>query len=83
MKCPPLSFNAFAKLVRPRLLPREGIAGLSADDQQQLVRLQHNNISLLFLCNRYRVLNCTCNFVCSLDEKQFCPPLPLSSIKLL
>lgn len=37
MKCPPLSFNAFAKLVRPRLLPREGIAGLSADDQQQLV----------------------------------------------
>ncbi|KAK2559100.1 Coiled-coil domain-containing protein 87 [Acropora cervicornis] len=39
VKCPPLSFNAFAKLVRPRLLPREGIAGLSADDQQQLIEI--------------------------------------------
>lgn len=37
VKCPPSSFNAFVKLVRPRLSPREGIAGLSVVDQEQLI----------------------------------------------
>lgn len=48
MKRPPLSFNAFAKLVRPRLLPREGIAALSADDQQQLVSTTQGYFSGIF-----------------------------------
>jgi len=37
VKSPPSSFSDFVKLVHPRLSPKEGIIGLSVNDQQQLV----------------------------------------------
>jgi len=39
VKCPPSSFSALAKLVHPRLSPKEGITGLTVDDQQQLIEI--------------------------------------------
>ncbi|KAL9986945.1 hypothetical protein ACROYT_G001163 [Oculina patagonica] len=47
VKCPPSSFSALAKLVHPRLTPKEGIIGLSVNDQQQLIGIlmgELNNI---------------------------------------
>lgn len=39
VKRPLSSFSALAKLVHPRLSPKEGIAGLSVNDQQQLIEI--------------------------------------------
>ena len=39
VKVPPPTFSSLAKLVRPRLNVRDGIPGLSINDQQELVSL--------------------------------------------
>ena len=44
VKCPPSSFSALAKILRPRLSPKDGIHGLTSNDQQQLVGPQPDSI---------------------------------------
>ncbi|XP_058945036.2 coiled-coil domain-containing protein 87 isoform X1 [Pocillopora verrucosa] len=48
VKWPPSSFSALAKLVHPRLTPKEGIAGLSVSDQHQLIGILMNELNSIW-----------------------------------
>ncbi|XP_031563781.1 coiled-coil domain-containing protein 87-like [Actinia tenebrosa] len=45
IKGPPTTFSAFAKLIRPRLTPKDVIPGLTVNDQQELIGVIMNEIN--------------------------------------
>ncbi|EDO46119.1 predicted protein [Nematostella vectensis] len=45
IKTPPSTFSAFAKLIRPRLLPKDVVSGISISDQNELIGVLMNEIN--------------------------------------